>query len=708
MWLGISELAKLMDVTPRLLQMAASNGEVAARKKDSKSWEIDVSSLPERFMEKLPEELRRQAGSLTPVGSSGSVVLSSQSQAALGRPLTAKEKLRAEIVRFYDGLGNMKEKDRVSVTATEFNISDSTVRRTIRDVRENGFTLPPGGGLGQSWDPEAVSYLQRWYLTFLKNTNVNSKAAAWKAVEKKADEEGWKIGCRSTAYMLLDDIPQIMVRYATAGNRGLDNYFYIDRDWSKLRPGQIWIGDQHICDFWVVDKSLPERWIYYRPTLYVWEDGATRCIAGLAVDRDYDSDTVIESIRMGIMRFGFFDCTYNDNGTSECSKATTQIIDELLVLSGGTSHMKDISELYRTKDGSYVVQDPEGNVVSIDETAQEWSRKHRRIYANVKNAKAKPIERLFSTLETRMAERGVPGHVVTPGAPADQEEKEQKNLDYWKSHDMILTLDEFMKELADEIDAYEHTCHSSLKMSPWQAVQKHIEAGWRARRPKSQEELDFIFLARTRAKIRRGRVTVNGIQYRGEDLKTVVGQFADVGLVLHEGEMVEIRYSKAEPERAYAVFPSCAQKIRPLRMVGSVDMLDDEAMKKAIEWKRGQMKVIREAFARFELPAFTTVETGLTDQVEKAVESASKAGSLPPAEPPRLHVPQEHVHRADTKEKLHATAYERYQWLTDRQLEGTPLTDEELAFMENYEQAPEYALQKGYWETYRRMAGGSQ
>lgn len=708
MWMGISDLSRLLDVSPRTIQLAARRGEVDARKKDSKSWEVNISSLPARLMDRLPERLKAQAGALTPVGASGSRTISAEAQAAFGRPLSPKEKMRAEMARFYNTLGG-KECARVAATATEFGVSPSTVRRILKDVKENGFIQATPQGRGRSWDPEAVEYLQGWYLSYIKNTNMDSKAAAWHAVQKKAQEEGWRIGCRSTAYELLDEIPAIMKKYATSGSRALDNYFYISRDWSKLLPGQVWIGDQHICDYWVVDKSDPDNWTYYRPTLYVWEDGATRCVAGLAVDKDYDSGTVIESIRMGITRFGFFDCTYNDNGTSECSKATTQLIDELLVLSSGQSHMKDISELYRTKDGRYVVEDPDGNVVSIDETVQEWQRKHRRIYANVKNAKAKPIERLFSTLETRMSQRGVPGHVVTPGAPADQEEKEQALLDWWKEHDMILTLDGFMRELVSEIDAYEHTVHSSLGKSPWQAVQDHIDAGWRARRPASQEELDFIFLPRLRAKIRKGRVVVDGIQYMGEDLRTVVDGFADVGLVLHEGETVEVRYSREDPSVAYALFPTTAQKIRPLRMVSRVDMLDDTAMEEAIAWKRRQMSVIREVFRGLEQPIAMAMPTQLAAPVREAVEAASRVG-LPqePQEAPVLHVPHEPRAPQQDGGRLHATAYGRYQALTDKELGGMALTDEELAFMESYEADPGYALQAAYWETYRRMAGGGR
>ena len=118
----------------------------------------------------------------------------------------------------------------------------------------------------------------------------------------------------------------------------------------------------------------------------------------------------------------------------------------------------------------------------------------------MKNAKAKPIERLFGTIEEKMAQRGVPGHVVTPGAPADQEEKEQQALDRLKKNRQILTLDAFMAELAKEIDIYEETYHASLKMSPKEKLKEYVDAGWRAVRP-LQKDLDFVFLQRTESKL---------------------------------------------------------------------------------------------------------------------------------------------------------------------------------------------------------------
>ena len=229
MWLSVKRLADLMEVTPRAIQKAIHDHVVTARKKDGKSYEVDLSSLPEDMMNRLPEEYRKSAGDLTVVGSAGDVVLSAASREALGRQLTDREKLKAELYRFWRSLDPvLQERQKAAIAASQFGISLSTVRRIVKDVRTNGFLeAARTGGTGGSWDEEAIAWMRSWYLSFLKRTNVSSKAAAYKAVKAEAEVRGWNVGCRSTAYELLSQIPEIMVRYAMGGSRALDNFFYI-------------------------------------------------------------------------------------------------------------------------------------------------------------------------------------------------------------------------------------------------------------------------------------------------------------------------------------------------------------------------------------------------------------------------------------------------------------------------------------------------
>ena len=697
MWVKVSDLAGLVNVSSRSIQRYIKDGKVIARRVDGKSQEVDVASIPQEWKALLPAETKKALGLASPINALSVVTESRLS--VLGRKLSPSDKKKMEVNAYYKSLDPLLSKGvRTDMTARFFAISERTVARYLSETAEIGVPVQKEREKRKNWSVEAESYLTGWYLDFLRQTGKDSKTAAWKATVAEAKAKGWSIGCKSSAFDILGEIPEIVKKYAIGGNRALDNHFYIARDWSSLKPSQVWIGDQHICDYWVADYSDPEKPYFYRPCLYVWEDGATRMVAGLACDKEsYTSQTVLDALKMGIMRFGFFDCTYNDNGTSECAKATVRVIDELMMLSNGKTSMKDVSDLYKGLDGVYTVEDPDGKEVARTSDAKEWHRLHRRIYANVKNAKAKPIERLFGVLEERMAQRGVPGHVVTPGAPADQEEKEQQALDRLKKNRQILTLDAFMAELAKEIDIYEETYHASLKMSPKEKLKEYVDAGWRAVRP-LQKDLDFVFLQRTESKVIKGRVKANGITYLGEDLKPIVDGYADVGLHLHEGEKIEVRYDEADPDVCYAVIPNSVNKVRALKPVKAIDMLDDEAMKQGIKWKREQMRVVRDVFDKLTKPEGVKIETPYAKAIEEADKSLK---AIPEPKPEEVNV---HVPTAQTR-KAYASHRDHYMHCLEMIKDKKDLDAEDVSFMERYEKTEEYLQSKTYWDTYKTLEG---
>ena len=704
MWIDTKTLSSIIGKTPRLLQMKAKSGEIVSRKKNGKSIEIDTDSLPPEWRAlvavspSIPEAMRGSG-------------FSGYAEESLGRKLSARERQRLLISRYVSSLSSLPESRRVSMAASYFGVSAATVRRAVREVGEYGVVRSDRKRTGpRVWDDEALSYLRSFYLRLMRERNIDSKEAAWRAVQAEAQEQGWSIGSRSSAFRILKDIPALITSYATGGNRALDNFFYIRRSWSSLEPAAVLIGDQHVADYWMLDDRDADRKRYFRPTFYVWEDAATRCVAGLAVDEDYSSETVLNALYMAISRFGFFGATYNDNGTSECSNAAVAVIDEIIALSRGRSRMFDLSELYRTSDGRYAVEDPDGNIVDIAADESIWRRKHRRIYAQVKNAKAKPIERLFSTLEMKLAEKGIPGHVITPGCPADQEEKESAVLEKQKKDGQILTLDEFVHEVVMAIAEYERTKHSSLGMSPIEKVEEWLGKGWRPAYPESRTDLDFIFLSRKQVRIRKGRVTVGGVEFIGEDLRSRGGVLEDVGLSLHEGEKVEVRYSPMDLSRAYAVFPDLerGRRVRALRAVEAVEMLDSGKLEAAMEWKRRCMRTVRDSFAYLVSPG-TSSEKGrsrLTREIEKADRALIREERKKEREEViRLSSPEPKLPRIRPYRPLFSSDYERFRWCCDMIIGDFELEERDKAFCAHYRLGEEYEENADYWEAYMRTGG---
>ncbi len=59
----------------------------------------------------------------------------------------------------------------------------------------------------------------------------------------------------------------------------------------------------------------------------------------------------------------------------------------------------DKVELFKIEDVYYALEDESGAVIVMADTCEVWYKKNRGIFAGVKNAKTKTIERFFSTFE---------------------------------------------------------------------------------------------------------------------------------------------------------------------------------------------------------------------------------------------------------------------------------------------------------------------
>ena len=252
MWIDTKALSAIVGKSQRAIQLKARNGEIAARKKDGRSIEVDTDSLPPEW-----KALIAVVPSVPSVRESSP--LSAYAEGILGRKLTGRESRKVNIARYADSLGNVPESRKVAMTAGYFGLSESTVRRAIKEVSEYGVVSADRKPSGyRAWDDEAVSYLRSYYLQLAKDRNIDSKEAAWKALQSEAQRRNWKIGSRSSAFRILKDIPVLIRQYATGGNRALDNFFYIKRDWSSIEPAAILI-DRCIVFFGRIHVLMAEH-----------------------------------------------------------------------------------------------------------------------------------------------------------------------------------------------------------------------------------------------------------------------------------------------------------------------------------------------------------------------------------------------------------------------------------------------------------------
>jgi len=707
MWILPKRLAEIVGKSLRTIQLMIKKGQFKTRPINKKSVEIYIPSLPSEWQILVTKvgEFKQPLNALTvlsPPAQIAAITKQSDAVLSIGSKSTAKQKKRMLIAqRIKARPADISKTAWVKSVASYFGISQSTVRRIEAEIKDFGVVgKPRTKSTSRSWSPEAVAYLKGYWVQAIKEVGECSKTTAWKALQIEAKNQGWSFGSRSAAFNLLGEVDHLMIAYARGGNRALDNYFYISRDANALQPMQIVIGDQHIFDWWIVDY---ESGIIRRPECYLWEDMCTKLIYGIAFDEKYNSGTVKKALKLGLFRFGAFDCTYNDNGIPECSKAINSIIDDLISLQMSAV---DISELYKTPEGSYVVVDEDGEVIESARSQEEWRRKHRRIFANVKNAKAKDIERFFRSLEVRLDARHLPGRVATPGANAAVDEVERARLIKQKNNHELLTMEEFAMVVLEELKAYENTYHQSLKMTPMEKLKQKFNAGWRPRYFE-REVVDLIFADRTTRKVERGRVTIDNISFIGEEMQIRNGKFADVGLWKFDGNTIEVRFNKYDMSYAYAVISE--GDIRPLKRVETVTMLDDQAMTEAIALKRRQMKVVREAFQELSKPIEGIVLKSKVTPKITAAEEVKKTlpetvdGNL--KEEVTKQIQSSTIPKVFPLKPLHSSRRERYQWCLDMIITGNILPKEDQQFMAGYEKSEEYETANFYWENYKKLGG---
>ena len=677
MWMSAKELAERMGKSVRYVQMLAAEGKIRWTMKDGKSKLYDSDSVsPELLSQKAPAPK-----ALTPLQDKGPSALASFQ--ALGGKLTEKDRQKFSVIQKLRSLPpSMPKGEQYSSVAFFFGISEATVRRYEKEFGQTGLIVSrPRSAASRSFDPEAISWMKGYMLKSLKETGFCTKQSAWEALEKKAPAMGWSIGSRSTAFVILGTIDKQLLDFSTGGSRALDNYFYIRRDCTKLRPFQIIIGDQHIFDYWVADYASGK---IFRPECYCWIDMCTKMVYGVALEvHAYTAETVKESLRNGILRHGLFENTYNDNGKPECSKATEQVIDDLMHVGAG---MNDICELDRTKAGRYALELDDGSVMDAGPTPESY----RRIFAQVKNAKAKDIERFFRTIEEMLKKMNLPGHAATPGAAAAVDEVERARLERDKDNHYLLDITEFARALAECFETYETTVHGTLGMTPRQYLQKRKDMGWMENRRLADVDVDCIMMSRTRRKVRNGFVQIGKRYYRGPLLTATGSAIDDTGVWKYEDRMLDVRFSLWDPAYIIVRLQDSTEPWRPLFLddVANV-MLDDLALQEKMAEKRAQMKSVRQAFkVATEMIGDVIYRPEISEDIEEQHEQ----------EPPMKQLPEPKVR--PFRPDYFAYGWQRYAWYMDMVLNGNMeyLTEEDRAFALAYKGSDEYRDNQQRWE----------
>ncbi len=704
--LKTAEVARLMEVSDRTVRNWIDSGKVEARQGET-GYEVALHTLPRKAQDAYLKNrnLQLPSGSFTQLDPMVRARAQAQTVSVGTQALISQNEKQKRNLKLYHKAkqkpAGMTTKDWYSTLSGMYEVSMATIYRVVAQGDKEGFSKTRKESK-TSWSDEAIAYMVSFFVQVIREAGACTKQNAYNKAKIEAEKQGWSIGSRTSAYNILSNpkyLNPLVADYARGGNLQLDNTFWILRNYDNLNPFQMVVGDQHIFNWWVKDSKGE----LIRPQCYLWLDMKTRMPYGIAFDRKYNSNTVKDSLYMGLEKFGKFNCTYNDNGKPEISKFIDQVVEDVQKLG---MDMADTSDMYRTPKGDYIVPDNDGNMADVvpDKQAweQAWKRDNRRIFAKVKNAKTKPIEPFFGTLEQILTDMVLPGAVKLPGCSVAEEEEYKKRAK--RNEESFLTFEQFQLQVVNGLITYMNRNHSTLGCSPIQKLMECVDKGWQPIYI-DPYELDLIFLRRTRRKVQNGRVFINKVLYQGESL-TSDAPACSQGLWHLHGKTIELRYSELDPDKAIAVLPD--GELRPLYVVPEYQMLDNEQMLEAIRWKRESMRAIKEQWksitARFKGKVLQTNRSPQIQEV-KQVQEKTKLQLSRELYQQAIEKAKEIKERHVQQEPTHwQTTHERYEFYINKELQKKELTEEEKTFMQTYAESMNES-EKAYWKAYKNLGG---
>ena len=319
--------------------------------------------------------------------------------------------------------------------------------------------------------------------------------ACYEITKEYFDEKGITIPSYSSFKLRVAKIPEIVTaRYRYGKKYYEDKYLpYIPQDYSNTYSNELWIGDHHIFDVLVKD----DEGNVFRPWLSAWEDLHSRMIVGYVVNRiSPNSDIVLDSFARGCYLHGIPDEIKIDNG-------------------------KD----YKTYDLFN-----SGFALSICNTMNIAVTN-----ALPFNAKAKPIERLFRTLEEKYC-KFLDAYI---GNSPHNRPEDMRKLNK-KLKDKAMPYNEFLKFVDNMIKTYNSSYHSAIKTTPIEAYKSGFT---KPMRYVADEDVLNAFFMRTSKPI---KVSRNGIR-----VPAIGYYYDDTRLAEYIGKEVYARYNADDVRTVY-------------------------------------------------------------------------------------------------------------------------------------------------------------
>lgn len=509
--LKISEVADLLGVTERAVYKRIDSGQLqvefgkAPKLGGKRPMLVALSSLPEEVqMRHIQKTFTESQSSDEPKATLNLVEVPESMKAEAMRRMEICQQA-VEISNDHPGgrLPGLQE------LAIRYELHVSTLYSWMKAFRREGFPgLIPGWGKKRGTFTALSMALQGVIRDEYLQPTQPSPTTVYRVVQELCAQLGQQVPSLTTVNRFLLTVPRTVKVMHREGRKAWRSQMEPKcfRDLNASAPNEWWCGDHRIMDVFVRLSEDPESKIF-RPWLTAWFDLGTRTAVGWHVALVPNSDTIAMALRKGMLRYGIPQFLYIDNGKDyRCH-----------YLNGKTTVSRNVG-LDAQIDRVFMpgVLNPLGVGVHHANPYQGWS---------------KPIEPWFGHTFPEW-EKALPGYCGS--SPKQRPEKLQAEI----RRGELLTLAAFQSKLAERLDDYHATEHSTLHATPqskWEGVNIEIP---------NPRALDLLLM-------RHKPVTVYAQGIKLFSAKHRPRYYTHPALDMLVGHKVDVRYDPQEIGRLY-------------------------------------------------------------------------------------------------------------------------------------------------------------
>lgn len=577
-YISIKEAAAILGKSESQLRRLCQTGRYRQARKAGKTWEI-AKTADVRFMGiTIPPDKfdKQQVWEISPTRLQ-------EAQVKAGH-VTAANRFADDYVKNYQGGRDAA----IIVYAMQHSLKERTLRRWMAEYAKDGIMalVDRRGFLGEALriSPGAWECFKSLYL----DPRQPSVKSCWLNLSylNQSKNLEWTIPSLRTMQILADKIPQPLRILAREGQAAYEARCapYIEKDFTSIEPGEIWIGDHHQFNIWVRSGGT---WV--RPWLTAWMDMRSRVMMGWHISTAPHQTTILRAFRRGVEDYGPPVSVKIDNGRDYDSQMWT-----------GTTKMRR-REWRRLK-------------IEFDEQLMTGLYAMMGVsvsFAIPYHPQSKAIERLFDTVDQQFCK------TFKTYCGKDVDRRPEGLNDYLQTTAAIqeaYDLAGFKEKFREYIAVYHETPHQGEGMngkSPMTVLSRRT-----SRRVIEDETLALLCRAWSGVqKVGKNGVSIRGVRY---------GQY-NRDLQLNFGRDIKISYDPDDMQQVWVYDAQTMQLItiaEQNRLLAYGETVNEEHLREAMREKTKAKNLLKQHY-----DASLTANMDLTDLAIKAMRAAEKAGN---------------------------------------------------------------------------------